>query len=64
MTLEIDEKLLASSLDGMKILADSKESSGNPYVRMYSDYIKAYSEIGLYITQDRGHHVVVKSSEM
>ncbi len=64
MTLDIDEKALAATLDGMKRMSEERASSGNPYARTYSDYLKAYSDIGLYITFVKGKHVVVKSSEM
>ena len=64
MTIDIDEKLLAASLDGMKRIAEVKESSGNPYGRTYSDYLKAYSDIGLYISFSNGHHTVAKSAEL
>ena len=45
-------------------MSEERTSSGNPYARTYSDYLKAYSDIGLYITFVGGKHVVVKSSEM
>lgn len=64
MTIDIDENSLSAMLDGMKKMSESKASSGNAYGRTYSDYIKAYSNIGLYVTFVDGHHVVVKSSEM
>lgn len=64
MTIDIDEKFLAAMLDGMKKMADSKTSSGNPYVTKYSDYLNAYSDIGIYATVIDGHHVIAKSSEM
>lgn len=64
MTLEIDENKLGAVLDSMKRIAESKASSGNPYQRMYGDYLRAYSEIGLYITVIDGRHVVRKSSEL
>ena len=64
MTIEIDEKALGDMLDGIKAMSEDRRSSSNPYARTYSDYIKAYSDIGLYVTVVRGHHVVMKSSEM
>jgi hypothetical protein len=67
MTLEIDEKRIAANLDGIKKIADAKNSSqrgGDRYRQMYEDYIRAYSDIGLYITTVRGAHVVVKSEDL
>ena len=64
MTIEIDEKALADTLDAMKRMADDRRSSDNPYARTYSDYLRAYSDIGLYVTVVRGRHVVKKSVEM
>lgn len=64
MTLEIDEKFIAATLDGMKRISEARDSTGNPYGRIYADYLNAYSDLGLYITVIDGHHVVVKSSEM
>lgn len=67
MTLEIDEKRIATNLDGIKKIADAKDSSksgGELYRRMYEDYLRAYSDIGLYITTVRGKHAVVKSDDM
>lgn len=64
MTLEFDEKKFAATLDSMKRIAESKASSGNPYQRLYGDYLRAYSEIGLYITVIDGKHVISKSSEL
>lgn len=64
MTLDIDEKVLATTLDNMKRMSEDRKSSGNPYSRIYSDYIAAYSAIGLYITVIDGRHVVAKSSEL
>lgn len=67
MTLEIDEKKIAANLDGIKKIADAKNSSksgGEFYRQMYEDYLMAYSGIGLYITTVRGKHAVVKSADM
>ena len=64
MTLEIDEKMVASILDDMKRMSEDKASSGNPYGKLYSAYRKAYSDIGMYITFVNGAHVVAKSSEV
>jgi hypothetical protein len=64
MTLEIDERMLGAKMDGMKRLSEAKQSSNNPYERMYSDYINAYSDIGLYISTVDGRHVVAKSCDM
>lgn len=64
MTLEIDEEYLAAHLDGIKKLADSNNSQYNAYPRMYHDYLKAYSFIGINVTTVGGKHVVSKSSEM
>ena len=64
MTLEIDEKHLASNLDSMKRMSEAKDSQCNPYGKLYSDYIRAYSDIGLYVTFVDGHHVIAKCAEM
>jgi hypothetical protein len=67
MTLEIDEKRIAANLDGIKKIADAKNSSqsgGDRYRQMYGDYLRAYSDIGLYITTVGDMHVVVKSDDL
>lgn len=64
MTLEIDERSIESTLDGMKRMSEDRKSASNPYSALYSDYIKAYSDIGLYITFLNGKHVVSKMSDM
>lgn len=67
MTIEIDEKRIAANLDGIKKFADSNESSKSgveKYRQIYGDYIRAYSDIGLYITIVNGRHAIVKNSDM
>ena len=67
MTIEINEKRITSNLDGIKKIADAKESSksgSSHYRQLYSDYLRAYSDIGLYITIIDGKHVIVKSDEL
>ena len=67
MTLEIDEYRIATNLDGIRNIADMRESAPSTrerYLRMYEDYLRAYSDIGLYITTVDGSHVVIKVEDM
>lgn len=64
MTIEFDETFLEHHLDGIKKIADKNDSKYNEYPKMYNDYIRAYSILGLYITTVNGKHVVKRMSDL